>query len=1024
MPVRSRVSLSLAKTAFVLAVLLLGTPALPQEQNEDEALRLFRELYERKTALMARLAQESPDVVPLAEEVLELSARLFGPHHPEIVNGMTHLAFAQRLAGDLLEARVHFEVAVGLAEKLLGEDHSTTGMVLDHFGTLLQELGEVEAARERLERALVIQERAMGTDSLEAAVVLNNLGNLLHRTGDLAGARSRLTKALEILERQLGPDHVETATATNNLAMLLLEAGDLTGARALMNKALATSARQLGWEHPSVAIDLNNLGRVLHEIGDLGNARRRLEQALEIQEKTLPSDHPSLAGTLVNLGGVLRDLGLHAEAEEHLSRALEIQTRTLGEDHPQIACTLGSLGMIARFQGEAQKAGELFGRAAEIRRRHPEPIGLGIALNNLACEPPPDGDSGSAEQNLRRAIALTEQTLGSDHPDLVTLLINLATHLEAARQFREAVELTTRALDLEERALAAMVGLGSLEEAGLFLGRMSWSTSWALSLHALSAPADSAAVRLGLTTVLRRKGRELETSARPQGALDDPEADELAAALRRTREAWGFLELRTLRPQAGDDTRQWCVLSDRMRLLSGELRGVYHQLGKPPAEITIEAVQQRIPDRAALVEFLLFHPIGRGGDDVGAGAEDRSPRYLAYVLRDRGEPAWADLGDAAAVDLLVDAFRDSLSQRGGDVLEHARRLDQATMARLRPLAGDAETILISPDGALNLVPFAALVDERGEYLVERYRLSYLSSGRDLLRGEAPRSRQPPLVVGGPAFDAGAEPWPAGTAFEDAGGFRDLRFPSLAGAGDEARAIAATLGLPPDRILTGEAAREAAIKAVRGPRILHLATHGFFLGDPTPEPVELPACLEEGVWSLDPLLASGLALSAVPRGAATASEDGILTALEVMDLDLAGTEIVTLSACRTGVGEVRPGRGVFGLRRALVLAGARTQVMSLWPVADQATAALMTSWYAQLEAREARGEALRAIQLAALGGKALPVTEAPLTRGARPVAQSFADPRLAGDRHPYYWASFILVGYVGPLPGVAGNPGPE
>ncbi len=1002
-----RRDLGAAAFFLVLALLLLGAPAESQPRIEEEAPAHPFELCELKAELMARLAVEAPDAVPLAEKVLELSAQWLGPKHPEIAIGMAHLAYAHQLAGEVQQSRSLFELALDLAEKLLGPEHPTTAMVLSYLAALQHEQGELEGARQRLERALAIQERVVGPDSPEAALALNSLGNLLHSMGELAGARAHLIRALEILQERLGSEHVETATVINNLAMVLLEMGDLKGAHSLMNRALAVNARHFGFEHPTVAVDLSNLCRVLYEIGDLGNARRRCEQALRIFEKTLPGDHPSIAAALINLGSVLNALGLHKEAEEHLSRALSIQTLAFGDEYPQLGCTLGSLGSALRSQGETAKAQEYFERAVEIRQQQPAPgPRLGAALNNRACSLISLGDPEAALPELRKAVELAEKYLGPDHPDRVTALINLATTLDAVEQPEEAVELTARALDLEERALVAMVGLGALEETEQFLDRISWNSSWAVSLHVRSAPHSPAAVRLGLTTVLRRKGRDLEAYARPYGALDDPEADELMAALRRTREARAFLELHSAEPSAGDRAREWCRLTDRLRLLSSELRKVHKRLGEPPPEISIEAVRKRIPDRAVLVEFFLFQPIETRPERDPA--EDTAPRYLAYVLHRQGEPDWVDLGDAETIDLRVDALRESLTKRRDDVIKHAQHLDQVTMARVRQHFRDVDTILLSPDGTLNLVPFAALVDEEDSYLVERYQLSYLSTGRDLLRDQATPSREPSLVLGAPEFGSGPGPWSLGGGFESVVDFEDLSFQPLPGAAQEAKLIAATLGLEPERILIGAAAREGAIKGVRGPRILHLATHGFFLGDPTPEPVELPTCLE-GPSSLDPLLRSGLALSGVPRDAATASEDGILTAAEVIDLDLSGTEIVTLSACETGVGEVRPGRGVYGLRRALVLAGARTQVMSLWRVPDRATAALMTSWYAQLKEGLARGEALRQVQLALLRGEPLPVTG---ERGLKLLSPTAP----ADSQHPYFWASFILVGDTGPLPG--------
>ena len=181
-------------------------------------------------------------------------------------------------------------------------------------------------------------------------------------------------------------------------------------------------------------------------------------------------------------------------------------------------------------------------------------------------------------------------------------------------------------------------------------------------------------------------------------------------------------------------------------------------------------------------------------------------------------------------------------------------------------------------------------------------------------------------------------------------------------------------IPDAAVLTGTAATETAAKKVAGPRILHIATHGFFLADIPGE-------------SEDPMLRSGLVFAGV-NALSSAEDDGVLTALEASNLDLRGTKLVVLSACETGLGEVRNGEGVFGLRRAFVVAGAETFLMSLWQVADEATKDLMTSYYSRLSKGEPRAEALRQAQLAML-----------------------KDQKTA---HPFFWAAFISSGESGAL----------
>ncbi len=227
------------------------------------------------------------------------------------------------------------------------------------------------------------------------------------------------------------------------------------------------------------------------------------------------------------------------------------------------------------------------------------------------------------------------------------------------------------------------------------------------------------------------------------------------------------------------------------------------------------------------------------------------------------------------------------------------------------------------------------------------------------------------------------------------------FPPLPGTAGEAKALKAIL--PQGKVLTGEQATKTALQQANAPSILHIATHGFFLKDEKPGPsnsrsigltVINRVSPENGVL-VDPLLRSGLALAGANLhgengGNGGSVDNGVLTAKEAAGLNLWGTKLVVLSACDTGVGEVKNGDGVYGLRRALVLAGSETQVMSLWPVSDIGTRDLMIAYYQGLQRGEGRSAAMRDVQLRML--------------------------RSPTRRHPYYWASFIQSGEWASLEG--------
>jgi CHAT domain-containing protein len=415
--------------------------------------------------------------------------------------------------------------------------------------------------------------------------------------------------------------------------------------------------------------------------------------------------------------------------------------------------------------------------------------------------------------------------------------------------------------------------------------------------------------------------------------------------------------------------------------ISRDTAGYY----QPSQPVTLAAVRSALPVDAALIEVAVYRPFNAALNGETAYGE---PRYVAYVIRPHAEVQWKELGAVKQIDESVDAFRRGLrNPETLDVRQRARDLDRQLVQPLRPFLEGCRRLLLSPDGELSLIPFEALVDEHGRYLIKRYSFAYLTSGRDLLRMQVTRDTMSrPVVVANPLY---GEPGliPAGRRIDVRAGITharnlgDIYFAPLSGTSEEAAGIKELF--PEARLLTGTHATKKALQRVEAPLILHIATHGFFLRDSTAS-AALPLQPQQisGAGIENPLLRSGLALAGANHER-LGNNEGILTALEASTLNLWGTKLVTLSACDTGVGTIRDRDGVYGLRRSFFLAGTESLVMSLWPVSDYVTRGMMSVYYRGLKSGLGRGEALRQAQLATLKRK--------------------------GRQHPYYWASFIQSG---------------
>jgi CHAT domain-containing protein/Tfp pilus assembly protein PilF len=917
-----------------------------------------------------------------------------------------------RRAGKYDEAIPLVERALKTREAILGPDHSDVAAALNTLAVIYWDKSAYAKAEPLYQRALTIFEKVFGQEHPGVANSLNNLALLYKDKGDYSKAEPLFQRALAIWKKFLGPDHTTIAIAIENLAELYFERGEYAKAEPLYQRGLVIWEKALGPDAHDFAISLYNLGILFNAIGDYEKAEPLFQRALNIVEKALGPDHPDVANTLGSLGILYRNKGDYAKAEQQLQRALAIRQKALGPEHSDVAMSLHHLALLYKSRGAGAKAEALYHQALSIWEKSlgPDHPDVGRSLNDLANLYRDNGNYPKAEPLYQRALAIRMKSLGPKHPYVAESLNDIASFFVTKGDIAKAITFQSRANAISEYNLAHNLVIGSERQKLAYLATLSAQTDRTISLQLHSASYDPAPGALAATVILQRKGRALDATSHNLNALRSRFNAEDQASLDRLTETRSQIARLVLRgPQNMTAEQHRDLIKELEDQAEKDEAGISRRSDEFRVQflpVTLEAVRAAIPPDSALIEFASFRPFD--GKSTKSDEAYGQPRYVAYVLRREGEIKWKELGEAKSIDTAIAAFRKALRDpKRGDVKRVARAVDAKIFQPLRPLVGDMNRLLISPEGSLNLIPFAALVDERGRYVVERYSISYLTSGRDLLRLQAPgESKGGPMVVAAPDFGrrslgevARLEKREKDTSEQEVkdeltrSAIKELFFPPLPYAAQEGEALRALL--QGATLLTKGQATKAALAQVRSPKLLHIATHSFFLEDRqltspgergaqalSDEPERALQRFEQrGVRIERPLLRSGLALA----GANEHKEDdnGILTALEMTGLNLWGTKLVALSACDTGVGEVKNGDGVHGLRRALVLAGAETQVMSLWAVSDKATRELMVSYYRMLQEGQGRGDALRQAQLEML--------------------------KSVNRRHPYYWASFIQSG---------------
>ncbi len=868
----------------------------------------------------------------------------------------------------------------------------------------LHRVGKYDEARPLVERALAIAERVLGADHVYVALLIAGLGNSYHAKVDNAKAKPLYERAFAILEKEFGPDHPQTAYVTNRLGLAYHNTNDVATADKLFNRALEVSEKHLGPEHPQVALCLQDLGELHDDRGDTAKAEQLFQRALTIAEKTLGTEDSLLAVVLNNLGVHYLERRDYERAEQFLQRSLAVREKLFGPEHLDLANVLQNLGVIARERKDYAKAENYYLRALSIREKGVGTEHRDVAANliNIANLYRAKGDYAKSLEIHLRSLKILERTAGPFQWVTVVSLGNIARTYAAMGDLANAIKFQSRVDAALETGIALNLVIGSERQKRAFLDTVSSRTDRAISLNMQLAPGSAEASTQAALVLLQRKGRLLDAMTDTLAAVrqhSDTQDRNLLDQLNETTTQLARLVLNGPQKMSPEEHQKAVKdLEEKKEKLEAEISRDSAEFRAQSQPITLEAVQAAIPTGAALVEFAAYRPFDPKAESTSEAYGET--RYVAYVVRRQGAPQGKDLGEAKVIDGAVDALRQALrdpSRR--DARELARSLDEKVMQPVRVLVGNATQLLVSPDGALNLIPFEALVDEQERYLIERYSFAYLTSGRDLLRMQVARaSKSKSLVIANPSFgepvteqiaktNAVRKPTTPNDRRRSVTAARDLSevyFASLGGTAQEARSIHTLF--PDAHLLTGEQATESTLKQVAAPRVLHIATHGFFLQNTVGAAATNVQVATRGIDANakieNPLLRSGLALAGANLRTGN-NDDGILTALEASGLNLWGTKLVVLSACDTGLGEVRNGEGVYGLRRAFVLAGAESLVMSLWPASDYSTRELMTKYYKNLKQEMGRGAALRQVQLDML--------------------------KRNKQLHPFYWANFIQSG---------------
>ena len=806
------------------------------------------------------------------------------------------------------------------------------------IGSCYSDLGDYNKAIVFYSQAIEIRGKTLGKEHDDYTNSLYNVINCYYALGGYNKAIEYATELLEIQEKLLGKEHQGYATTLDNIAICYYNLGYYNKAIELHTQAIEIKEQVLGNEHPDYASSLNNIAYCYSDLGDYNKAIELHSHAIDIREQVLGKEHPDYVTTLDNIATCYSDLGDYNKAIELYSQAIDIREQVLGKEHPDYANSLNNLAICYSELGEYNKAIELYIQAIEIKEQvlgneHPD---YATSLNNIAICYSDLGNYKNAIEYLNNALSIYGNILGKEHPDYQSILQNIAySHLKSHNKaFSETAKEYT---ELNIASICKTFVDLSLNERKLFWDKHSYWYDGPIH-QGVCEFDDASLLPTAYNSVLFSKGLLLNAEIAIRDLLEeynDPVTIELYNELLSTRSVLNkqyelaidkrFLSTDSLENRADELERQFINTS--------KVYGDYTR----NLQLRWTDVQSRLSDKDIAIEFASF-------------SDENTTTYIAYFLK-KGYKA--------------PAYKKILTHDNNENLNNSEIYLSAEFCKtlwgaLKEELSGVENIYFAPTGELYNIAIESLPywGNPSMLVSDKWNFFRLSSTRELALNKEKYNSKSAAVYGGLKYDTATNQLSTTDEFNynpldvDAIGLRS-GVEYLPGSHNEALLIDKLLKSNKvyDKLYLGEAGTETTLKALGGEYVnmLHIATHGFYWTEREARRMDFQFLNNQNKNVEDKMLSRSGLLFAGANNILSGKEipgnidDGVLTAEEISRIDLRGLDLLVLSACQTGLGEIS-GEGVFGLQRGFKKAGAQSILMSLWNVDDKATQLFMSKFY--------------------------------------------------------------------------------
>ncbi|XOV94691.1 MAG: tetratricopeptide repeat protein [Bacteroidota bacterium] len=825
---------------------------------------------------------------------IDEAASAFGQESQEYGAAQTKLGTLFEEVGYYDLAIEYFTKSYNLSVKIHNERSPEYAEICNHLGRIMIKNGNINKAKEYLQKSTQIYEGLGSNYQIDYAESLEDLGMFYEADGNYAEAERVLLRTMDLKKNIPGlPEHLIVETL-NDLGILYQDLGNFNKAEQYFAEVHTICIDHLGTDNQYYATSINNLAVIYKRKGQFDEAKALLLEALPVYEKRYGKRHPSYADALNNLASTERILGNFTSAERSYLEVLQIDEQVHGKNHPDYATTLNNLGILYSAMSQPEKA-------------------IGYYLESLK---------------------IRKDRLGVNHPAYSRSLENVGLHFFAKNDYVLAEKYFREAIQIQIDQISSIFPIQTEREKELFYEDIREDIERYNFVVIRLLQQKPELIAEVLNNQIQTKAILFSSNEKLQNSISNSGNHELMASYIQWKELKtklaSYYQIGKTRLEEYNINLQ--VIEDSVEnmekniMLSSQKFSNYLRKDK----VTWKEVQSKIKADESVIEIIRIRDFvsGTRGGVQAFGFSDALSYLVIIVKPGSSLPEYELIENGVQLEeKLYAAYKNALQFGFEESASY-----QLVWERVDKHLNGTKKLYMSPDGIFYKINPNTFKLPDNTYLIDKYYVSFITNCEDILKGRPAKTVNDAVFFGNPNF---------GTASQ-----KNLNLDQLPGSGEEIKIASKDLSAKKwqTTIYEGDNATEARIKEINSPKILHIATHGYFS--------DQNAALKRVLNTDNPLFKSGLFL----QGAATSLSayasgtnqvnfsDGILSSYEAMNLNLDDTELVVLSACETGLGDVTNGEGVYGLQRAFLVAGTKYLITSLVKVDDKATQELMNTFY--------------------------------------------------------------------------------